>query len=50
MKSTIQQTLESEFYNSPEIKSVFESIENDVLNGKISPVAAVEELIRIFRA
>ncbi len=50
LRSTIRSTLENEFYNAPEIKKILSSFENNVLEGKISPVTAVEELIRAFRS
>ncbi|MBU4485538.1 MAG: methylmalonyl Co-A mutase-associated GTPase MeaB [Candidatus Delongbacteria bacterium] len=50
MKSTILQTLESEFYNTAAIKAVFEKYEQNVLDGIVSPVTAVEELINIFKS
>jgi LAO/AO transport system kinase len=50
MRSTIIQTLENEFYNSPKVCSKLEDYEEKVLAGSLSPVTAVEELIRIFRS
>ena len=50
LKSAIVQTLENEFYNSPKINKVIEKFRSDVLSGKISPAAAVEELISLFRS
>lgn len=50
LKSTIIQSLENEFYNSPKVSKVIDKYKADVLSGKISPAAAVEELIGLFRS
>jgi LAO/AO transport system kinase len=50
MRSTILTSLENQFYNSPEIKKLYSKFENDVLEGRITPVTAVDELIARFRS
>lgn len=50
MRATIISSLENQFYHSPEIKSVFKRYEDDVLKKRITPVTAVDELIKIFRS
>ena len=49
LKSAIVQSLENEFHNSPKIIKVIDRYRSEVLSGKLSPAAAVEELINLFR-
>ncbi len=49
LKTTISQTLESNFYNDTNVIKEFNEINKAVLNGKISPVVATEKLIGVFR-
>ena len=48
LKTTISQTLESNFYNDTNILKEFDQVKRDVINGNISPIAASEKLIKIF--
>lgn len=50
MRSTILKNLENDFYNCPKIKEVLAKYQGSVLKGEMSPVTAVDELIRIFRS
>ncbi|MFO7810223.1 MAG: methylmalonyl Co-A mutase-associated GTPase MeaB [Candidatus Delongbacteria bacterium] len=50
MRHTIIKNLENEFYNSPDVKAEYDKYKSAVLEGKISPVTAVEELISIFKS
>ena len=49
LKTSISQTLESNFYNDTYVLNEFNEMKKDVINGKISPVVATEKLIEIFR-
>ncbi|MBN2789053.1 MAG: methylmalonyl Co-A mutase-associated GTPase MeaB [Candidatus Delongbacteria bacterium] len=48
LKTTITQTLENIFYNSTEVQQVLSSVKKDVIESKISPIAAAEKLINIL--
>ncbi len=49
MRFTIAKNLEYEFYNSPAVKERLRELKSSVLEGKTSPVSAVEHLISLFR-
>ncbi|NOR46027.1 MAG: methylmalonyl Co-A mutase-associated GTPase MeaB [Candidatus Delongbacteria bacterium] len=48
LKTSISQTLESNFYNDKNVLKEFDRIKKDVINGKISPIAASGKLLKIF--
>ncbi len=45
---SIEQALKKQFYSHPSVKSHLNTIENTVLNGKISSFKGAEELLNIF--
>ena len=49
LKTSISQTLENNFYNDTDVLGKFNEIKQAVIDGKISPVVASEELLKIFR-
>jgi len=49
-RTTIVQSLENEFYHCPKINDVFDNYQKNVMSGRISPAAAVEDLIKLFRS
>ena len=49
MYESIHDRLKERFYNHPEIKTKLSEIENEVLSGKISSVAAANLLMDLFR-
>jgi LAO/AO transport system kinase len=48
MKSTIIQTLENDFYNSPGVVDRYEEYRRKVTGGQMTAVTAAEELINLF--
>ncbi|MCL2261436.1 MAG: methylmalonyl Co-A mutase-associated GTPase MeaB [Fibromonadales bacterium] len=48
MESRIQDSIISDFYNNPEIAKELPLLENAVLEGKESPFAAAEKLLKIY--
>ena len=48
MHDRIRQSLEDRFYGNPEIIKKLKSLERDVMEGKVLPDLAAEDLLRIF--
>lgn len=46
---SLNESLQSDFFNHPEIKNRLKTYKTDVANGKISPFKAAEELIKMFK-
>jgi len=46
---TIEETIRQKFYQNPSVSSHLQSIQQDILSGKISPYAAAKEIMKIAR-
>lgn len=46
---SLNESLQNDFFNHPEIKDRLKTYKKDVVNGVISPFKAAEELIKIFK-
>jgi LAO/AO transport system kinase len=47
-KETILETLHQRFYNHPSVQNLYQSIENQIVSGKISPFAGAESLLKAW--
>jgi LAO/AO transport system kinase len=45
---TIEETIRQRFYHDPAVISIMDTLQKDILSGKISPYAAAQELIGLY--